>query len=111
MIYKNDCTLPKEYLEGLTGQGLEGLPNLIRVIVNEAMQIERVNYLQAKPYQRSEARQGYANGYKPKTVKTRVGEVTFDIPQVREGGFYPRALEKGIRSERALLLTLAEMYV
>ena len=111
MIYKNDCTLPKEYLEGLTGQGLEGLPNLIRVIVNEAMRIERVNYLQAKPYQRSEARQGYANGYKPKTVKTRVGEVTFDIPQVREGGFYPRALEKGIRSERALLLTLAEMYV
>ena len=111
MIYKNDCTLPEEYLEGLTGQGLEGLPNLIRVIVNEAMQIERVNYLQAKPYQRSETRQGYANGYKPKTVKTRVGEVTFDIPQVREGGFYPRALEKGIRSERALLLTLAEMYV
>jgi len=111
MIYKNDCTLPKDYLERLTGQGLEGLPNLIRVIVNEAMQIERVNYLQAKPYQRSEARQGYANGYKPKTVKTRVGEVTFDIPQVREGGFYPRALEKGIRSERALLLTLAEMYV
>ena len=49
MIYKNDCTLPKEYLEGLTGQGLEGLPNLIRVIVNEAMQIERVNDLQAKP--------------------------------------------------------------
>jgi len=48
---------------------------------------------------------------KPKTVKTRVGEVTFDIPQVREGGFYPSALEKGIRSERALLMTLAEMYV
>ena len=40
-----------------------------------------------------------------------MGEVTFDIPQVREGGFYPRALEKGIRSERALLLTLTEMYV
>ena len=40
-----------------------------------------------------------------------MGEVTFDIPQVREGGFYPHSLEKGIRSERALLLTLAEMYV
>ena len=51
-------------------------------------------------------RQGHANGYKPKTVKTRVGNVTFDIPQVREGGFYPEALEKGQRSERALILTL-----
>jgi transposase-like protein len=111
MIYKNDCTLTKEYLEQLAEQGLEGLPDLVRVLVNQAMQIERENYLHAKPYERSEDRQGHANGYKPKTVKTRVGEVTFDIPQVREGGFYPHSLEKGIRSERALLLTLAEMYV
>ena len=111
MIYENDCTLPKEYLEQLTEQGLDSLPEMIRVMVNEAMRIERENYLGAKPYERSEDRQGHANGYKPKTVKTRVGELTFDIPQVREGGFYPRSLEKGMRSERALLLTLAEVYV
>lgn len=111
MIYKSDCTLPNEYLEQLTEQGLEGLPDLIRVMVNEAMRIERENYLGAKPYERTAERQGHANGYKPKTVKTRVGEVTFEVPQVREGGFYPNSLEKGIRSERALLLTLAEMYV
>jgi transposase-like protein len=111
MIYKDDCTLPKEYLEGLAEQGMEGLPDLVRILVNEAMQIERENYLRAKPYERSDERKGHANGYKPKTVKTRIGEVTFDIPQVREGGFYPRSLEKGLRSERALQLTLAEMYV
>lgn len=111
MIYENNCTLPKEYLEQFINQGLEGLPDLIRTLVNEAMQIERENFLGAKPYERSQERQGHANGYKPKTVKTRVGEVTFDIPQVREGGFYPRSLEKGMRSERALLLALAEMYV
>jgi putative transposase len=111
MIYKSDCTLPNEYLEQLTEQGLEGLPDLIRVMVNEAMRIERENYLGAKPYERTAERQGHANGYKPKTLKTRVGEVTFEVPQVREGGFYPNSLEKGVRSERALLLTLAEMYV
>ena len=97
--------------EQFINQGLEGLPDLIRTLVNEAMQIERENFLGAKPYERSQERQGHANGYKPKTVKTRVGEVTFDIPQIREGGFYPRSLEKGMRSERALLLALAEMYV
>ena len=61
----------------------------------------------------SAARNGsrHANGYKPKTMKTRLGEITFDVPQVREGDFYPQALEKGLRSERALTLTLAEMYV
>ncbi len=67
--------------------------------MNEAMRIERENYLDARTYERCEDRQGHADGYKPKTVKTRVGEVTFDIPQVREGGFYPNSLEKGIRSE------------
>ncbi len=40
-----------------------------------------------------------------------MGEITFAVPQVREGGFYPSALEKGLRSERALTITLAEMYV
>ena len=111
MIYKNDCTLPKEYLEQLTEEGLESLPEMIRALVNQAMQIERDMHLNAKPYERSHGRLGHANGYKPKTVKTRVGKVTFDIPQVREGGFYPQALEKGLRSERALTMALAEMYV
>jgi transposase-like protein len=111
MIYDNNCTLPEEYLEQLSELGLEGLPDLIRVLINEAMQIERENYLNAKPYERTEARTGYANGYKPKTVNTRVGKVTFAISQVREGNFYPQALEKGVRSERALTLALAEMYV
>lgn len=111
MIYDKNCTLTEEYLEQLIKHGLEGLPDLVRVMVNEAMQIERENYLEAKPYERTETRKGYANGYKPKTVNTRVGKVTFAIPQVREGDFYPQALEKGVRSERALMLALAEMYV
>ena len=44
-------------------------------------------------------------------MQTRVGEIAFSIPQVREGEFYPHALEKGLRSERALTMALAEMYV
>jgi len=49
MIYKNNCTLLKEYLEQLTVDGLEILPEIIRLLVNQAMQIERENYLQAEP--------------------------------------------------------------
>lgn len=111
MTYQTDCTLPSDLLEQISSQGFEFLPELIRILVNAAMQAERQKYLKAAPYQRSEERHGHANGYKPKTVQTRLGEITFDIPQVREGGFYPEALEKGQRSERALTLTLAEMYV
>ena len=111
MTYRNDFTLPAELLEQVQEQGLDVLPELIRIVLNAAMQAERSEHLQAAPYQHSEDRRGYANGYKPKTMRTRVGDITFAVPQVREGGFYPQALEKGLRSERALTLALAEMYV
>jgi putative transposase len=111
MTYRNDFTLPAEMLEQISSQGFDVLPDLIRTVVNAAMRAEREQHLNAAPYQHTPERQGHANGYKPKTVQTRIGAITFDIPQVREGGFYPQALEKGLRSERALTLALAEMYV
>ena len=111
MTYREDFTLPTELLEQVQEQGLDVLSELIRVILNAAMQTERTEHLNAAPYQRTQERNGYANGFKPKTMRTRVGEITFAVPQVREGGFYPQALEKGLRSERALRLALAEMYV
>jgi len=111
MTYKIDSTLTTELLEQISEEGLDFLPELIGILVNAAMQAERQKHLGAELYERSPQRRGYANGYKPKTVKTRVGEVTFDVPQVRDGSFYPAALEKGLRSERALTMTLAEMYV
>ena len=40
-----------------------------------------------------------------------MGEITFEVPQVRSGGFYPSALERGSRSEQSVNLALAEMYV
>ncbi len=111
MTYHEDFTLPAELLEQVKEQGLDVLSELIRVILNTAMQSEREQHMNADPYQRTTEREAHANGFKPKTMRTRVGEITFAVPQVREGGFYPQALEKGLRSERALTLALAEMYV
>ena len=111
MTRQPDCTLSDDLMRMIAEQGLDVLPELIRVMVNAAMQAERQQYLRAAPYERTTERQGYANGYKPKTVTTRVGDITFALPQVRDGSFYPSALERGLRSERALTLALAEMYV
>lgn len=111
MTYQSDFTLPAEIVEQVAEHGFDILPELIRIVFNSAMQAEREQYLGAAPYQRSSERRGHANGFKPKSVQTRVGDIEFAIPQVREGGFYPSALEKGLRSERALHLTLAEMYL
>jgi len=111
MIYQQDITLPADLLEEIMAQGLDAIPEMIRILINLAMKIERQAYLGAGPYERTPERRDQANGYKPKTVATRMGAITFDIPQVRHKGFYPQALEKGLRSERALKVTLAEMYV
>ncbi|MEW5940269.1 MAG: IS256 family transposase [Chloroflexota bacterium] len=111
MTYPNDCTLPNEILEQIAEQGLDYLPELIRVVVNAAMKVERQQYLGVSPYERSEKRRDQANGFKPKTVRTRMGEIEFAVPQVRVGEYYPQALEKGLHSERALTMAMAEMYV
>lgn len=95
----------------LIENGLDGAGEALRILVNEASKIERTHYLRARPHERTLDRTDYANGFKPKTVMTRVGELTFDVPQVCGGGFYPSALEKGSRTEQAVNIALAEMYV
>jgi len=95
----------------LLSQGLDGAGEALRILVNEASKIERAHHLNAQPFERSDERQGYANGFKPKTVMTRLGELTFAVPQVRDSSFYPSVLDKGSRTEQALHLALAEMYV
>lgn len=95
----------------LAEHGFEGLAQAIQTLLNEAMKLERTATLGAAPYQRTEERRGYANGFKPKTVSTRLGKLQLAIPQTRGVEFYPSALERGERSERALKLALAEMYV
>lgn len=100
-----------EAVELITERGFAGMAEAMQIILNEAMQIERNHYLQLQPYERSEARTDYANGYKPKQLKTQLGELSLQVPQVRSSQFYPSFLEKGLRSERALKIALAEMYV
>ena len=98
-------------VELLKDNGFDGLAEAVTVLLNSAMVAERSEYLGAAPYERCAARVGYANGFKDKTVKTRLGALGLKVPQTRDSEFYPQSLEKGLRSERALLLAIAEMYV
>jgi transposase-like protein len=98
-------------VELLKENGFEGLAEAVTVLLNSAMASERSEYLRAAPYERSVERVGYANGVKDKTVKSRLGALSLKVPQARDGGFYAQSVEKGLRSERALLLSIAEMYV
>ena len=87
----------------------DGMAQAMQTLLNECMKIERQQALGVGPYQRGEARHGQANGFKPKTIKTRVGPLALAVPQVRGASFYPSSLERGSRSEKALRLALAEI--
>ena len=95
----------------ISEQGMDGLGSAIQILINQAMLIERNRHLNAAPYERNDSRTGYANGFKAKSLKTRIGTLELLVPQVRDSDFYPSFLERGIRSERALKLSLAEMYI
>lgn len=112
MAHQPDSTVVEAVVQLLCENGLESMAEAVRILLNEAMKAERSQALGAGSYERSDKRRGYANGFKPKTINTRLGSMTVQIPQVRgEVDFYPSALERGVRSERALKLAIAEMYV
>lgn len=97
----------------LTSGHEDRLRQALELLVNAAMLLERQRHLGAAPYERTPERNGHANGFKDKRYQTRLGEMDLRVPQVRGSAepFYPKSLEKGLRSERALKLALAEMYV
>jgi len=70
----------------------------VEKLLNEVAKLERAAYLGAEPWERSEGRRGYANGYKPKTVKSRLGALTLEVPQTREGGVIRGAWSVGFEA-------------
>lgn len=113
---QTDSNAISQVFELLTEQGFDGMARAMELLLDEAMKLERSEFLGARPHQRTSSRRGYANGFKDKSVDSRVGRLEVRVPQARDleeglDGFYPRSLERGLRSERALRLALAEMYV
>jgi putative transposase len=111
VAHQPDFNVTETVVQLLCESGLSQVAEAVRIMLNEAMRIERSQVIEAAPYERNERRRGYANGFKPKTLETRLGAITVQVPQTRGVDFYPSALEKGVRSERALKVAIAEMYV
>ncbi len=103
MICNDRDNTVSEILELVVEQGIklllakfDGIAEAIRLLVKFAVEIERDRYLGVLPYEWSDRHQGWKNSYKPKRVKTRLGELELSVPQARRE-FYPRNLEKGLR--------------
>lgn len=111
MTHEDQSTNVIEAVQLLAEHGFEGMARAVEILFNEAMRLQRQDYLRAAPYERTDDRRSYANGFKAKTVNSRIGQLDLKVPQTRDSRFYPDVLEKGERSEKALKLAVAEMYV
>jgi transposase-like protein len=89
----------------------DGLREVIRTVMQEVLEAEMEETLGASKGERTAQRVGYRSGYYQRTLVTRIGKLELRVPQDREGRFSTELFERYQRSERALVATLAEMYV
>ena len=105
-----DVTVGKDLLPNLLS-GQDGLAKLVEAVLNQVLEAQVTESLGADRHERTEERQGYRNGYRPRTLFTRVGPVTLQVPQMRDGSFSTDIFKRYQRSEQAFVLALMEMVV
>jgi putative transposase len=101
----------EEMVQGILLEDPAFLKEIVQRVLQELLEVEMTEHIGAAPYERSATRSGHRNGYKPRTLRTRVGTLNLLVPQDREGTFSTRLFARYQRNEKALCLALMEMYV
>ena len=105
-----DVTVGKELLPGLLS-GQDGLAKLVEAVLNRVLEAQATESWGADRHERSEERQGYRNGYRTRTLYTRVGPVTLQVPQTRDGSFSTDIFKRYQQRCQAFVLALMERVV
>jgi len=103
--------IPLELIEDYLIHQDEGIKRLLTWFLNLVMQNEALEQLGAERYQRTQNRKAHRNGYKGRSLKTRVGEITLQKPQFREFSFETKVFERYSRVEKALINAIIESYL
>src|SRR6056297_108618 len=111
MTHERQDSGKREIYQAVKELGGDGFREIVRVTLQEIMVEELTAFLEAGKYERTEGRNGYRNGYKPRILNTRVGRLELQVPKDRDGQFQTELFERYQRSEKALTLAVAEAYV
>mgnify|MGYP001595772238 FL=1 len=103
--------IPIEFLEDYLIDQEDGLKKLLTWFLNLVMQLEAMDQVDAEPYQRVDSRKAHRNGYKERSLKTRVGELKLKKPQFREISFETKVFDRYSRVEKALINAVIESYL
>jgi transposase-like protein len=83
----------------------------LQALAQAALEAEMTETIGAAKGERTETRLAYRSGYYGRSLITRVGTLELRVPQDRDGRFSTELFQRYQRSEKALVGTLAEMYV
>ncbi len=108
-----NITIDSEILHHLFLNGAkdEGMAKLLESVLNQILQAQATKQIKAEPYERTEERQDYRNGYYQRNLVTRIGTLTLKVSRLRNGKLTTEIFSRYQRSEQALLLALMEMLV
>lgn len=105
-------TLNQEFFVGLFSKSREeAFGELMECLLNQFLQAESAEKLQAGAYERSNERTDYRNGTRQRCITTRIGKLTLDVPRHRYDVFHSSMLNNYQRNEQALITTMMEMVV
>jgi putative transposase len=88
-----------------------GVAKLLESVLNQVLQAQVTEQVEADRYERTDERKGYRNGAYPHQLHTRVGTITLSVPRIRGGKFSTELFMRYQRSEQALILAMMEMVV
>ena len=101
----------EEMVQGILLDDPAFLKEIVERVLQGLLEAEMTEHIGAAPYERTQDRKGQRNGYKPRTLRTRVGTLNLAVPQDRQGAFSTRLFARYQRNEKALCLALMQMYV
>ena len=93
------------------GQGGDLIRHLAEWTMQQLIEAEATNTIGAGRYERSEERVTERNGYRPRVLSTKAGDLSLKIPKLREGSYFPSILEPRRRIDQALYAIVMEAYV
>ena len=92
-----------------------GDPDFLRTIAESVLQLimeaDVDGLIGAGRYERGEARQTWRNGYRDRTLDTRLGTLNLKIPKMRSGAYFPGFLEPRKTVEKALVAVIQEAWI
>jgi transposase-like protein len=88
-----------------------GMAKLLESVLNQVLEAQVTEQVGADRYERTDDRQSYRNGSRPRSLSTRVGTITLKVPRLRDGSFSTELFARYQRSEQAFVLALMEMVV